>query len=93
MLKSISWQSWATPTFGGQDLIPGSVTPFFSPKQVKKREVSVFDIFCKYFSSYLKDIKLNMWGPDPLEPDGDYLSVFIKALGILYDSGGTNMTL
>lgn len=38
MLKSISWQSWATPTFGGQDLIPGSVTPFFSPKQVKKKE-------------------------------------------------------
>lgn len=47
MLKSITWQSWATPIFGGQDLIPGSVTSFFSPKQVKKAKqcysYSLFD--------------------------------------------------
>lgn len=43
MLKSIIWQSWATPTFGGQNLIPGSVTLFFSPKQVNNDLVSLFD--------------------------------------------------
>lgn len=47
MLKSITWQSWATPTFGAQDLIPGSVTSFFSPKQVKKQTNGLLSFFNK----------------------------------------------
>lgn len=34
--KVVTCQSWATPSFGGQDLIPGPVTSFFSSKQVKQ---------------------------------------------------------
>lgn len=48
MLKSITWQSWATPTFGGQYLIPGSVTSFFSPEQVKGKAVDSVKLCMKF---------------------------------------------
>ena len=91
MLKSITWQSWATPAFGGQDLIPGSVTSFFSSNQVKITVgllvATILQLFPpkRFLTKYVRNI---CWRP--VEDIWLFLS---KICAYYLNMGGTNMTL